>query len=57
MSDDDALQARSDADNDPSISIEQQYELDDYFMKHWPDYGREAFELADLSKGGELSED
>ena len=55
--DDEALQACDDAENDPDITMDQKYLLDEYFMKHWPNYGREAYELADFCSGGSLSED
>ena len=55
--DDEALQACEDAENDPDISMDQKYLLDEYFMKHWPNYGREAYELADRFSGWGLSED
>lgn len=55
--DDEALQACNDAESDPDITLDQKYLLDEYFTKHWPDYGREAYELADRSSGWGLSED
>lgn len=55
--DDGALQACDDAENDPDITLDQWYLLNDYFMKHWPNYGREAYELADQFSGWGLSED
>ena len=55
--DDEALQACDDAEDDPDITMDQKYMLDEYFMKKWPNYGLEAYELADEFSGGGLSED
>ena len=57
LTDDEALQACDDAEDDPDISMDQWYRLSAYFQECWPGYGREAFELADLCSGGDLSED
>ena len=55
--DDEALQACDDAENDPDITMDQSYRLSEYFMMRWPNYGRETYELADFCRGGDLSED
>ena len=56
-SDYEALQACEDAEDDPDITKDQKYLLDEYFMKKWPNFGREAYELADEFSGWGLSED
>jgi hypothetical protein len=56
-SDYEALQACEDAEDDPDITMDQKYLLDEYFMKKWPNFGREAYELADEFSGWGLSED
>ena len=56
-SDYEALQACEDAEDDPDITMDQKYMLDEYFMKKWPNFGREAYELADEFSGWGLSED